>query len=252
MWPVPRRDGDALLDHLLDRARLDIVREAREQVDLGRFAQRLDGGVQDDGVRDHDRVVAAAQDRVEQAEPHDRPVDRARGRARVEPDAIADPEGACAQEHGAGDEVPHRLLSGKTEQHSRQGTADRERLRLQPGDPQRDEDGDCDGEEADQEIERAGGARVEPLEEGRPDRTPDVARQRPAQDHECDHADDSHRHVDPEQLHAVLVREDHRCEERQDHQNLGPRPLRACTSVRAQLSDQSRVHAFFAPRPPGH
>ena len=87
------------------------------------------------------------------------------------------------------------------------GTTDRERLRLQPGDAECDQDGERDREEANQEAERAGRAGVEALEEDRADGAADVARERPAQDHERDHAGDADRHVDAEQVHAVLVGE---------------------------------------------
>ena len=167
--------------------------------------------------------------------------------ARVEADPVADPERPCAQQHGARDQVADRLLRRESEEHRGDGTTDGERLRLEPGDAEGDEDREDDREEPDQKAERAGGAGVEALEEDRAERAADVARERPAQDHERDDARDAHRHVDPEQLHAVVVGDEDRRDERQDQDRFGAGATRAGTRVRAQLSDQSWVHAFSLP-----
>ena len=48
--PLDGRNGDPLLDDLLDGARLDLAREAREQVDLRGLAQRLDRRAEHDAL----------------------------------------------------------------------------------------------------------------------------------------------------------------------------------------------------------
>ena len=58
-----------------------------------------------------------------------------------------DPKGTRAQQHGAREHVPERLLRGETQHDGGHGAAERERSGIQPGDVEGDEQGDQAGDQ---------------------------------------------------------------------------------------------------------
>ena len=149
--------------------------------------QRQHGDVQHDAVGHHDRVIARGERRVEQPERADRALELARERAALQAHAVAHAERARAQQHRAGDHVAERLLGRETEDHRRERAAEGERARFDARHAQRHEQRQHDRHQADQEPDRAGGGRVQAPEQRRPEPAADVARDRPAEDHQRDH-----------------------------------------------------------------
>ena len=132
---------DALVEQLLDLARHDVRAQPRAEVDGRGLAQRHDRGREHDVVRDHDRVVAAGEGRVEQAERGDDALELAGEVAGLQPHAVADLERPGGDQHDARDQVAQRLLGGEAEDDRDDGAGHGERPRLEPGDVQRDQHG---------------------------------------------------------------------------------------------------------------
>ena len=147
--------------------------------------------------------------------------------AALEPHPLANAERAGAEQHGAGDEVAEGLLRRETDDDRGERAADGERPRVEAGDAQRDDDRQTDEDQADEEPDRSRGAGIEATEEGRPQRSPDVAGDLPAEHDEHDRGDDLDRLVEvaPEQLVAVVVDDEDRHEQRDHHERLDPRTL---------------------------
>ena len=161
---------------------------------------------------------------VEQAERGDRALDLAGQAAALQPHAVADPERPRGDQHHAGDQVAERLLGGEAEddggdRHHRRpacaGPARRSAARTSAGDGEE--------REPDQERDRPGRARVDAAEQRRLDPAAEVARQRPAEDHQHDRRRHAHGRVDAEQLLAHEVGDDRRHGQRDDEQQLPPR-----------------------------
>ena len=158
---------DVLLEQILDLARAHVGPQARPQVDRRRLAQRHHRRREHDVVRDHDRVVALRERRVEQAERRHDALELAGQAARLEADAVADAERPRRDQHQARDEIAERLLRGETEDDRGDGTTDGQRLGLEPGDPQRRQRRDGQEGQADEEADRARRRRIEALEQRR-------------------------------------------------------------------------------------
>jgi hypothetical protein len=161
---------DGRLEHLLHLERRDVGRQPRAQVDPVGLAQRHDGHVEHDRVGDHHLIVALGEGRVEQTQRADDPLDLPGDAAALQAHALADPEGPRAQQQGAGNEVAERLLRRETDDDRGEGAADRERARVEPGHPQRDDDREPDEDQADEEADRPRGAGVQAPEQGRAER----------------------------------------------------------------------------------
>ncbi len=175
------RRRDALLEQPLDLARLHVGPQARAQVDRGGLAQRHDRGGEHDVVRDHDRVLALREGRVEQAERGHDALDLAGQAARLQAHALADLERPRGDQHHAGDQVAERLLGRETEDDRGDGAADGQRARRQPGDPQRHQRRDDQEDQPDQEADGAGRRGIHAPEQRGRDEAADVAGQRAAE-----------------------------------------------------------------------
>ena len=127
------------LEQLLDLARHHVRAQPRAEVDGRGLAQRHDRGREHDVVRDHDRVLAAGEGRVEQAERGDDALELAGEVAGLQPDAVADLERAGRDQHDARDQVAQRLLRGETEDDRDDRAGHGERPRLEARDVERDE-----------------------------------------------------------------------------------------------------------------
>ena len=100
-----------------------------------------------------------------------------------------------------------------------------QRAGLEARDVERGEDDDADEEEPDQEPDRARCRGVHPPEQGRPERLAHVAGGGPAECHEGDDGGDPDRLVEPEDVLAVVVEDQHAGEQREQHDQLEPRAL---------------------------
>ena len=135
---------DGVLEQRLDLARAHVGAQPGAQVDRGGLAQRHDGGAEHDVVRDHDRVLALREGRVEQAERGDDALDLAGHGAGLQPHAVADPERARGDQDHAGDQVAERLLGRETDDDGGDRASDGQRGRVQPADAQRQQHGGRD------------------------------------------------------------------------------------------------------------
>ena len=230
------RRPDGLLEQRLHVARPDVGAQARAQVDGRGLAQRDDRRRQHDVVRDHDRVLALREGRVEQPERRDDALDLAREPARLQAHAVADPERPRRDQHHAGDQVPERLLRGETEDDGGDRATDGQRLGLQPGDAQRHERRHGEEHEPDQEADGPRGRRVHPAEQRGRGEAAEVARQRPAQHHHRDRRGDAHRRVDAEQLLAAQVRDSVIAEQRHDDHELAAGAAGALGGLQGQAA----------------
>ncbi len=117
---------------------------------------------------------------------------------------------------------------------------ERQRARFDAGHAQRHEERHHDRRQTDQEPDRAGGGRIQPPEQRRPEAAADVARDRPAEDHQREHRHDPHGRFErfferrrrvavraggAEQAHAAVVQHHDPDEQRQQHKRLQSRPL---------------------------
>ena len=122
---VAQADVDPLLEHVVDLAGGGVRAQAGAQLDALGLLQRDHGRLDDDAVGDHDPVGSADQRRVEEAERADHPVDLAGEDAADQLHALADSERASAEQDGAGEQVPDRLLGRETQddggEHARGG-----------------------------------------------------------------------------------------------------------------------------------
>ena len=80
---------------------LDVRPQPRAQVDRAGSRSGTTAAVEHDVVRDHDRVLALRERRVEQAERRDDALDLAREPAGLQPHAVADPERPRGDQHHA-------------------------------------------------------------------------------------------------------------------------------------------------------
>ena len=178
--------------------------------------------------------------RVQQAQRADRPLDLPGQRPALQAHPLADPERPRAEQHRARDQVAQRLLRRQAEDHRGESAARapasglRSRPRCSATSSVTDE-----RRQADQEADRSRRRRVQAPEQRRPERPPDVARDRPAEDQQHDHGDDRSGvfaferacrggracRVLAEQAHAVVVEDDDPHEQRHQHQRLQARAL---------------------------
>ena len=95
--------------------------------------------------------------------------------------------------------------------------------RLEPGDPERDEHRGRQERQPDQEADGARRRGIHPPEQPGRERPPDVAREPPAEDEQRDGGEHPDGQIEPEDLTAVLVREQHAGDQRHHDRELEPR-----------------------------
>ena len=144
MRRVAGGDGDRALEHLLDLARSGVGAEPCPQLDPLRLSQRYHGQVEDHRVRDQDPVRSADQGGVEEAERADDSLQLSGQRPADQPHPVADPKGAGAEQHEAGEQVAERLLRREAEHDRGDGAADGERAGAKARDPERQRNDDDD------------------------------------------------------------------------------------------------------------
>jgi hypothetical protein len=88
--------------------------------------------------------------------------------AALELDALADTEGPRTQQHHPREQVAQGLLGRQARDDRREGRAHGQRLGLDPGDPEGDQQHDHHAAQSHEEPHGAGGGGVHPAEEGRP------------------------------------------------------------------------------------
>ena len=187
---------------------LDVGAQAGAQVDGGGLAQRHDRGAEDDVVRDHDRVLALGERRVEQAERGDDALDLAGEAAGLQAHAVADLERPHGDQHEAGDQVAERLLGGETDDDRGDGAADGQRARVQPGDRSATIAATTRNASRIRKPTVPAVAGVHAAEQRGRREAPEVARERPAERDHHDRGGDADRRVDAEDLLALDVRDD--------------------------------------------
>jgi hypothetical protein len=120
--------------------------------------------------------------------------------------------------------LPIVCWAARPQDHSRERPADRERGRLDAGQPQRRQQRHEHREEADQEPDRPGRPRIHVALQQRPEGTAQADGEGPAQDHERHDRRRAHGEVRSEDAVAVRVRDDDRGDQRREQRHVRARP----------------------------
>jgi hypothetical protein len=227
---------DDLVQQGLEVTGLDVRAQPRTQVDRRRLPQRHDRGREHHVVRDHDRVLALGERRVEQAERRHDALDLAGDATGLQAHAVADLERTRRDQHHARDQVAERLLGRETEDHGGDRATDGQRLGLQARRAQREQRRRRQEHQPDQEPDCAGRGRVHAPEQRRSGESPKVARQRPAQHHYHERRPDTHGRVGAEQLLAPQVAVERDREQRHEDDQLAPGTARVLGRLQGQAA----------------
>jgi hypothetical protein len=156
---------DQDLEQPLNVGHADPGTQPGSEIDLRRLAEGLNGRPERGRVGQEDRVRALAQGHVHQSQRLDCALGGSGDVSALKAHPLADPEGPCAQEHHAGEDVGQCLLRREAENHCCERAAHREVTLIDAGDAQCGRHRHEYPEEPDEKSHRSRGGRVQPAQE---------------------------------------------------------------------------------------